>query len=232
MKHTGVAPALLFSGFLVAASSMVYELAIAQTISTLYGATILRYSLTIGLFIASLGAGALLWAQSLHKDPASDLFKLEVVLVALGAFSPILLFGVEYLQQQMGFTSAWTGLIGSHLIVAAIGIMSGMEIPALIETAKEFGKADWSSKIVAIDFLGACGGALMFPLALFPYFGLIAATVYSGAANGVAAVLALTLTRHPVGMPWKVALVLASICLIVTSAYEPQVREAIAQQLF
>lgn len=211
---------------------MVYELAIAQTISTLYGATILRYSLTIGLFIAALGAGALLWGHKHHDDPATDLFKLEVVLVLLGAFSPLAIFAVEYLQQQTGANAAWPGLVGSHLVVAMIGLISGMEIPALIDTAKAAGKADWSGRIVGVDFIGACAGALIFPLALFPYVGLIAATVYSGVANGVAAALALSLAKRPVSIAWKGALVVAGVLLAMATAYEPSVRAAVANRLF
>ena len=45
---------------LVAFCSIVYELLMAQTLTLLTGNSVLRYSTTIGLYLASMGIGAFL----------------------------------------------------------------------------------------------------------------------------------------------------------------------------
>jgi hypothetical protein len=50
---------LILSSFVLAFCGVVYELALAQTNSVLLGNSYLQYGLTIGLFMAGLGAGSL-----------------------------------------------------------------------------------------------------------------------------------------------------------------------------
>ena len=63
---------------LVAYCSIVYELLMAQTLSVLMGNTVMRYSITIGIYLASLGLGAMLCERGHEKDTSRRLVRVEI----------------------------------------------------------------------------------------------------------------------------------------------------------
>ena len=66
--------------FILAYCSIVYELTMAQSLSAFLGDTVLRYSTTIGLYLASMGIGAFLCRGGLFRNPAYSLVKIEIML--------------------------------------------------------------------------------------------------------------------------------------------------------
>ena len=114
--------------FTVAFCSFVYELLYSELYKTLYGGTVLQYSLTIGIFFASLGFGAYL-SRHLNDNRKSNFLRVEVYLALLA---------------PVGFIFAlWLGITGSVQVPSAIehtlvrlpifiiGLLSGFELPIL-----------------------------------------------------------------------------------------------------
>ena len=60
--------------FIVSFCSIVYELLLAQTLSTVLGNTVVRYSLTIGFYLAAKGIGAML-CNIKNRDAVKSLLK-------------------------------------------------------------------------------------------------------------------------------------------------------------
>jgi spermidine synthase len=113
----------------VAFCSIAYELVYSEFLTVFYGGTVLRYSVTIGLYMFSLGVGALV---SRHlEDPESNFLRTEVCLafagpagagliIALNSFPGVAFPGKEPLTLAL-----------SHVPILVVGVLSGFEIPLL-----------------------------------------------------------------------------------------------------
>jgi spermidine synthase len=144
--------------------SMVYELFLAQTLTSVLGGTNLRYAMTIGLYITSMGIGAWLlrplldgprpgssapvsgWrsARNVHQ-PQLLLVGVEIILMSVGLLViPYVLF-IDRLRGELA--SAWGLLehaffdgafaVAFQLPIVLIGILSGLELPLLMKCAKD-----------------------------------------------------------------------------------------------
>ena len=72
--------------------SLVYELLIAQTISFFSSNTVVWYSLTIGLYLVSMGLGAFKFDQWVgKKDLIPSLIYLEIILSLIGGIVVVLI---------------------------------------------------------------------------------------------------------------------------------------------
>lgn len=161
---------------IVACCSILYEFLLAQSISTTMGNTALRYNLTIGLFIASMGFGALLYKRFISKDFFHEFIKVELLLSLVGGVAPVLVLIIDYLFNLFSKTS---GLIFfsnwiqmplftiNHLLIVAIGFLSGLELPLLMDMSKQF-KATKGHLVLAYDYLGTLIGAILFPIVILP----------------------------------------------------------------
>ena len=165
-----------FLTIIVACCSILYEFLIAQSISTTMGNTALRYNLTIGLFIASMGLGALLYKKIISKEYFKEFIKVELLLSLVGGIAPVLVLMVDYffnsISKKFGisFFSSWiqTPLFTfNHLLIVAIGFLSGLELPLLMDMGKQF-KATKGHLVLAYDYLGTLIGAILFPIVILP----------------------------------------------------------------
>jgi len=122
--------------FVVAFCSIAYELVYSELLTVFYGGTVLRYSITIGLYLFSMGVGAFLSAHL--DDPEGNFLRTEVYLafagpagagfvVALNSF-PDLTLQVGQLALKEPLTLAL-----SHVPILVVGLLSGFEIPLLNE---------------------------------------------------------------------------------------------------
>jgi spermidine synthase len=168
---------------LVSACSMVYELMLAQVLSTLFGHSVVRYSTTIGTYICALGIGALVFDSWKPERVAQKFVWLELILAFLGLTSPFLAFGFDAALTSLDVDFTWR-LIAGHGLVCVIGLLSGIELPMLLKMAGP----RQSSRIIGADFLGTCVGSVLFPLMLYPQLGLIGTAVFAAAANVLAAI--------------------------------------------
>ncbi|MCO4794114.1 MAG: S-adenosylmethionine decarboxylase [Bacteriovoracaceae bacterium] len=166
--------------FVVAACSIIYELLMAQTLSSTMGDTTYRYNMTIGLYIAAMGVGALFYSKIIKGEKLLRLAQLEGVISVVGGLAPIMvLFGdffAHWISKKTGmnyfgfFVQGYLSLF-CHGIIVLIGFLTGLELPLLMDLGKEL-KAKLSSVVLSVDYLGTLAGVVAFPLIIFPNFQL------------------------------------------------------------
>jgi spermidine synthase len=179
----------LLIAFVVAFCSMCYELVLAQTITLLYGSTLYNYTLIIGVFIFSLGMGAALHSRRAAPATARTFWLIEVVLSALGCGAPFVILGLGAATPGLTFDLLTPS---AALMAACIGLLSGMEIPVLIDLAQAgrqpVGGGDSRIRnIIALDFIGTFAAAVLVPLVFFPFAGLIRTAVLTALLNALIA---------------------------------------------
>lgn len=165
--------------FLLSLSSISYELILAQSLSAFLENTILRYSVTIGLYMCSIGVGSLFAGEKWVCKSVLNLLKIEIGLTILGGFSVAILFLTDVFNiGRAGF------LIMSHALIIAIGFLSGFEIPLLVKIAGYYKKSP-VNQVLAINYAGAFCGTLLFAFYLYPRLGLLPAAFFIGIVNAV-----------------------------------------------
>jgi spermidine synthase len=172
---------LYFLTVIIAMGSILYELLLAQSLSTTMGNTALRYNVTIGIYIAAMGFGAMFYSRLIkEKDLILDFIKIEILLSIVGGFSPILVLFFDYTMGIMAhkfginFHSSVVQMpifIFNHFLILLIGFISGLELPLLINIGKQISKRT-NNQVLAFDYLGTLVGAILFPLILLPTFNL------------------------------------------------------------
>lgn len=210
--------------FILAFCSIVYELILAQALAAFLENTILRYSVTIGLYMFSMGVGSFFAEGKLVKDPPLVLVRVEIVLTLLGGFSLIFLHFLE----AAGASRLVFNLFAYGLIIL-IGIFTGAEMPLLMEITKDQDKSVTNSQggkekvILAFNYAGAFTGTFIFAFIFYPIFGLIPACLVTGFLNAWCGMLLFRERAH-VGkerqkaFSWAISLqgvlwVLMSLCL-------------------
>ncbi len=176
---------LYFLTFVVAFCSIAYELALGQALSLFLGNTILRFSVTIGIYMFAMGIGAMLAEGEVIKRKVFSFVAVETSLMIIGGFSPIFLFIASFLLGNGTFF-----LIFALLLITIIGILTGFEIPLLMELATvEKNKKSDEGNVLGIDYLGAFVGSLVFALIFYPKFGLLQTTFFVGFLNCVVGII-------------------------------------------
>ena len=200
---------LLFVVLIISGCSICYELIISAISTYLLGNSVLQYSVTIGLYMASMGLGAYL-----SKYVVNHLFRrltqIELLVGLLGGTSSLLLFTSHlYLRNYVIFMYAE---------VIAIGVLVGAEIPILtriVEADKRRLHVTLSS-IFSVDYLGGLLGSIAFPLLLLPQLGFFATSFFCGLVNVVAATIILW--RYARRIDGVRSLRIVAICLLASMA--------------
>lgn len=171
--------ALLASIFLVAACGLVYELLIATVSSYLLGNSVTQFSLSIGLFVGSMGIGSWL-SQRIRKSLLTWFISLEVLLGLLGGISATSLFAA-YAAGPYYWAALFLFLIG-------VGTLVGIELPLLVRLLDRYGQLRTIvAQALSFDYLGSLVGSLLFPLVLLPALGVSRTAYLVGVVNvGVA----------------------------------------------
>ncbi|MAS96664.1 MAG: hypothetical protein CMO55_26030 [Verrucomicrobiales bacterium] len=168
--------------FSLAFCSIVYELLLAQTLSAFLGNTVLRFSVTIGLYLLSMGIGPLLMRGNTTKNPVTTLQKVELGLALGGAGSVASLFLLDW----AGMPSIGLSIF-AHSLILGIGFLTGLEIPLLIEIRNRK-KKDSEAGVLGIDYLGAFAGTLIFAFLFYPKIGLVPTSFIIATVNSVAGI--------------------------------------------
>jgi len=179
---------LLASVFLVAAAGLVYEL-IAGTLATyLLGSSVTVFSIVIGVFLAAMGLGA--WLAQYARDSLASWFVVaEMGLALLGGLSALALF-TAYVVVEGGF------LVILGLVCVSIGTLVGLEIPILLRILESGSSVRLAvSRVLAVDYVGALLGSVLFPLVLLPYLGLVRTAALLGLMNLIVAFVAIHLLQ-------------------------------------
>ncbi len=180
---------ILLITFIVAFCSIVYELIFSQALTVIFGGTVTRYSVTIGLYLFSLGIGALLFGLLKRRRLVSTFLILEIVLSFSGILGVLFMIWLNSAHMSWGYSEFGRSIIMvlSHLPVVFVGILSGLEIPILSQFMKDRDNA--FSEVLGIDYIGSLAGTLIYSLWLYPQLGLIVTVIVVGALNFLVALL-------------------------------------------
>jgi len=183
---------------LVAMSTMLYELLLAQSLSTTMGNTALRYNLTIGIYIAAMGFGALVYQRIIKGNKFKSFIQIELGLSLIGGFAPVFVLLVDYVlnlisaKSQIGFYHPliqWTISSINHSLIFLIGFVAGIELPLLMDMVGEFYHY-WKNRILALDYLGTLLAAILFPILILPNFHIFTVGYLVSMINAIAALIA------------------------------------------
>lgn len=167
--------ALIFSAFVSGLCSIIYELLIATTASYFLGDSIKFFSLTIGIYMASMGVGTYL-SKFIDREILARFVAIELTLAALGGLSIPILY----------FAYAWTALfIHAYLFLTiSIGLLIGLEIPFLTRLMDRYNQLKVNiANILSFDYFGALVATIAFPFVLLPVFGVYQSSLLFGFAN-------------------------------------------------
>ncbi|MCB9487485.1 MAG: polyamine aminopropyltransferase [Deltaproteobacteria bacterium] len=180
---------LLATVFVVAACGLVYELVAGAISSYLRGDAVTQFSLVIGVFLSSMGAGSYL-AQFIRKHLLRRFVSIEIWLGVVGGTSSMSVFAFS------AFFDPWFPVF-FYGLCAVLGLLIGAEIPILVRILSgDDPDADTTgvlSNVLALDYLGALAGTILFPLLALPVLGLARASVVFGLMNLAVAWAAMSL---------------------------------------
>ena len=181
--------------------SIAYELLFANVLALFSGGVIWWHSLTIGIYIAGIGVGTF---QAGHKlFPEKNLFKIELILSAIGMSSIALIYFLIAFYEtansvaQVGHALDYGAYMRLHTalkalfflsvesIVFFIGFLSGHEIPFLIRIS---GESTGSNRILAASYAGTLLGTLFFAYLFMPYLDMVYTAYTVGAINLLACI--------------------------------------------
>ena len=204
---------LYVATFILAFCSIVYELLLGQTLSAFLGNTVLRYSVTVGLYMLSMGVGAMIVRRRVLRRPLLTLQLVEVGLTVLGGASVVSLFVFD----GWGASQTVLSVVG-HTYIIAIGILTGIELPLLIELARRVSKAP-RDRVLGVDYVGAFAGTLVFAFWFYPETGLVPTAFALATLNacvGVLLILHVGAVRRPDKRPHLRMALLQGALLIAT----------------
>ncbi|PCJ16285.1 MAG: hypothetical protein COB02_16670 [Candidatus Cloacimonadota bacterium] len=193
---------IFFITIIVAFCSIVYELLLAQTLTVILGGNVVRYSITIGLYLFFLGIGALS-CEKPKEYPLKTFILLEIILSITGAFSVVILFYLSTFQ----FSHPYFFLFISHAMIAWIGFLSGMEIPLLTQILG----GNKFARILGFDYFGSLIGTIVFALYLHSELGLVTSSFVIATLNLFVAIACL------IKSDFKLLKVFSVILLIIFS---------------
>jgi spermidine synthase len=180
---------LLFSVFVISLCGITYELVLGSLATYLLGNPVQQYSITIGFFLSSMGAGSFI-SRYITKDLVRNFVLIEVYLGLIGGLSVLIL------TYMFSFSTSYYLLHIFFLLV--IGAMVGLEIPLLTRIMKEYGSLkDILSNVLSLDYIGGLAGSLLFPLVLFPFVGRFLTSIVIGLVNASVALSLVWLVKYP-----------------------------------
>lgn len=193
---------------ILAFCSIVYELVLAQALSAFLENTVLRYSVTIGLYMFSMGFGAIMAEGKILKSACLALLGIEILLTVIGGFAVVLLYVVDIFGASRFIFS-----LAAHSLIIVIGILTGFEIPLLIEIK---GRRS-ANKIIGVNYIGAFFGTIIFAFFFYPRLGLVPTTFFIGSLNAAAGLMLWTqndFNNEKNRIPFKVGMIVQTALLI------------------
>ena len=165
--------------FIVAFCSIIYELIFSQLLTVGFGSTVERYSTTIGLFLFSLGLGALLysrWEDHLDEQKRYICFllvEISISIIGIFGFLFVLWFSQAHAEFFISSAGQFIALSLCHIPIILVGILSGVEIPLL---TRLLGVQTFAT-VLGVDYIGSLVGSVIYAFILYPYLGLYTATL-------------------------------------------------------
>jgi spermidine synthase len=214
-----MAPALLASVLLIAASGLIYELVAGTLASYLLGDSVTQFSTVIGTYLFAMGIGAWL-SRFVTRGVAARFILIELMVGLIGGFSSALLF------LAFAFTDSFRLVL--YALVVAIGTLVGLEVPLLMRILKDrYEFKDVVAHVLTFDYLGALGASLLFPIVLVPHLGLVRSALLFGLVNAAVAFWTTFLLRQSVKRPRGLRLTSAAVIVVLLAgmAYADRILE-------
>jgi spermidine synthase len=166
---------LIYAAFIAGLCSIIYELLIATTASYFLGDSVKYFSLTIGLYMASMGVGSFV-SKYIEQNLLRKFVVAELLLGLFGGLSiPVLYFAYAY-------TDIFIPLYVVFTVV--IGFLIGLEIPFLTRLMQNYNQLRFNiANILSFDYLGALIATVSFPFILLPFFGVYQSSLIFGLVN-------------------------------------------------
>ena len=171
-----LALAVFATGF----SGLMAEYSVSTVVGYLTGNTIAAYSILIGVFMASMGLGAL---GSERLDEGSELGRYLAVELALSA---VVAASTVIISRAAVYDLTWPAAL---VVAVLIGLLIGFEIPLLLRfnDQREVVLKKNVAWVLGADYLGAFVAALAFVGWCLPTLGTVGTPVLAGAVNLVVA---------------------------------------------
>lgn len=182
---------LLFSIMIIATNGVIYELLIGGYSSYLLGDSITQFSLTIGLFMSSMGIGSWL-TQFFDKHLERRFIEVELWLAVLGG-PAVLILSMAHIH-----TRVYSWIMFGMIIL--LGTLIGFEIPMVTRIVNRYGSLKKSlANVLSFDYIGALFGSLVFPLLLLPELGFARTSFLIGWISLLIGMLNLHIFREELG---------------------------------
>lgn len=197
---------LIYAAFIAGLCSIIYELLIATTASYFLGDSVKYFSLTIGIYMAAMGAGSFV-SKYIDDRLLVRFIVAELLLGLFGGISiPALYFAYAYSD---AFIPCYV------LFTVIIGFLIGLEIPFLTRLMEDYNKLKFNiANILSFDYLGALIATVSFPFLLLPFFGVYQSSLIFGLVNMSIGFVVLWVFAKNIGSKAK-ALKTATILLTV-----------------
>ncbi len=180
--------ALFLSVLLIAACGLIYELIAGTLASYLLGDSVLQFSTIIGTYLFAMGIGSWL-SRFLGGSLVARFVGIELMVGVVGGFSSSALF--------LAFAYTHSFRLALYLLVVAVGVLVGLEIPLLMRILEgRFKFRDLVSHVLTFDYLGALAASIAFPLFLVPKLGLVRSAILFGMMNAAVALWSTFLFRE------------------------------------
>lgn len=208
--------ALVFAAFISGLCSIIYELLIATTASYFLGDSIKFFSLTIGIYMASMGLGTFV-SQYIERDIIRRFVSVEILLAALG--------GVSVPALYLAYSHEGLFYFCYLFFTISIGVLIGLEIPFLTRLMEKYCALKVNiANILSFDYFGALIATISFPFLLLPFFGIYQSSLIFGLVNMSIAFLILITFKAEIGSVTKklygqsVLVTLGLVAMIICSA--------------
>lgn len=190
---------------------VVYEFALAQSLSILFGNSAVQYSLTIGLFIAGMGLGS--HRAEGFSGPRLSLWRAQLILSLFAPAMSLLFWWLAICGYAE--TARWL----AYGTIVSIGFLTGLELPLLLKLRN----SQTSGLILAADYFGMLTACVLFPLLLLPELGVLQTLFLTALLNSATMILIWPRRR-----PWHALCSTVQIALIL---FEPSLRQILSQKL-
>ncbi len=199
-------PVVLFlSVLLIAACGLIYELIAGTLASYLLGDSVLQFSTVIGTYLFAMGIGSAA-SRYLGGSLVARFVTIELMVGVVGGFSSSALF--------LAFAYTHSFQLALYLLVIAVGVLVGLEIPLLMRILENrFKLRDLVSHVLTFDYLGALAASVAFPLWLVPKLGLVRAAILFGMVNAAVALWSTFLFRDQ--LPSTLSLRAAAVAVLL-----------------
>jgi len=201
---------LLFSILIVALCGIAYQLIISTVSSYLLGNSVYQFSLTIGLFMFSMGVGSYL-SKLLPNNLIQNFINVEIAISLFGGISSLLLIlAFPYVHSLYS--------VVMFCLIFIIGALVGMEIPLLMSIlSHKQSMKDSIANVMSLDYVGGLIGAVAFPLFLLPHLGLLKSSFAIGLINIITALINIYFFRNYLIKPKLMTAIAISVLILLTA---------------